>query len=99
RHLAEACFRKFIAGLQSIHNSIDAHVVRLKDQRPFLQTFLDPRSLPMLRRHFVLKLLATTILAAPALAAGKPPRYNFTSFDVPGSTFSRGFAINHAGTI
>ena len=35
----------------------------------------------MLRRHFVLKLLAASVLAAPALAGGN--RYKFTSFDVP----------------
>jgi probable HAF family extracellular repeat protein len=98
RHLAEACLRKVVASLQSIHRLIDRHVVRLKDQCPFLQTLLDPRSLPMLRRHFVLKFLATAVLASPALAQ-KPPRYAYTSFDVPGSTWTNAIDINHAGAI
>jgi tetratricopeptide (TPR) repeat protein len=99
RHLADACYRKVVAGLLSVHKFIDIHLVRLRSPRPFLQSLLDPRSLPMLRRHFVLKLLAVGVLAAPALAGGKPPRYTLTSFNVPGSTFTRGFAINHAATI
>jgi Flp pilus assembly protein TadD len=98
RHLADACYRKVVVGLVSIRNYIDAHVVRLRNQRPFLQCLLDPRSLPMLRRHFVLRLLAAGVLAAPALAGGHS-QYVFTSFDVPGWTFTRGFDINHAGTI
>ena len=50
---------------------IDKHVVRLRSPRPFLQSLLDPRSPPMLRRHFVLNLLAAGVLASPAFA-GKP---------------------------
>jgi probable HAF family extracellular repeat protein len=98
RHLAEACFRRVIAGLLSIHNYIDAHVVRLRNPRPFLQCFLDPRSLSMLRRHFVLKLLAAGVLAAPVLAGGHS-QYVFTSFDAPGAASTRAFGINHAGVI
>jgi serine/threonine protein kinase/tetratricopeptide (TPR) repeat protein len=98
RNLADACYRKVVAGLLSIHRYIDAHVVRIRNQRPFLQCLLDPRSLRMLRRHFVLKLLAAGVLAAPALAGGHS-RYVFTSFDVPGSTSTRGVGINNAGTI
>jgi probable HAF family extracellular repeat protein len=98
RHLAVACYRKVVAGLQSIHKFIDARLIRLKDQRSFLQSLLDPRSLPMLRRHFVLKLLAAAVLASPALAQ-RPPRYAFTNLDVPGSTLTRCFAVNNAAAI
>jgi probable HAF family extracellular repeat protein len=52
----------------------------------------------MLRRHFALKLLAAGVLAAPALAGGHS-RYVFTSFDPPGSTYTRANAINNDGTI
>ena len=97
RDLTIACFKKVVVGLQSIHRVIDRRIVRLKSPRPFLQTFLDPGSLPMLRRHFVLKLLAVSVLAAPALARGY--RYKFTSFDVPGATYTVGDGVNHAGTI
>jgi probable HAF family extracellular repeat protein len=98
RHLASACLKKVVAGLRFIHRLIDEHVVRLRSPRPFLQSLLDPRSPPMLRRHFVLNLLAAGVLASPALAQ-KPIRYRFTSFDPPGSTYTRGNAINNAGTI
>jgi probable HAF family extracellular repeat protein len=99
RYLADACYRKVVAGLQSIHRLIDLHIVRLENQRPFLQTLLDPRSLPMLRRHFVLKLLAAGVLASPALVQAAPPQYVFTSFDPPGSAGTGGAGINNAGTI
>jgi probable HAF family extracellular repeat protein len=97
RHLATACLKKVAFGLQFIHRVIDRHIVRLKSPRPFLQILLDPRSLPMLRRHFVLKLLAAAVIASPALAGGS--RYVFTSFDVPGSTATQGNAINNGGAI
>jgi hypothetical protein len=53
----------------------------------------------MLRRHFVLKLMAAGVLAVPALA--KAPQYVFTSFGPPGSTVAApaGCGINNAGTI
>jgi probable HAF family extracellular repeat protein len=98
RHLAEAWFKRVVAGLQSIHNYIDAHVVRLRNPRPFLHCLLDPRSLPMLRRHFALKLLAAGVLAAPALA-GHQSQYVFTSFDVPGLRGTSGNGINNVGAI
>jgi probable HAF family extracellular repeat protein len=98
RHLAYACFKKFVAGLLSIRKFIDRHVVRLNSQRAFLQSLLDPRSLPMLRRHFVLKLLASGVIASPALA-GKPSRYVFTNYDAPGSTSTWCIDVNNAGTI
>jgi tetratricopeptide (TPR) repeat protein len=98
RHLAEACFTKVVTGPQLIHRWIDRHIVRLSSPRPFLQYLFDPRSLPMLRRHFVLKLLAASVLASPALAQ-KPPRYVFTSFDPPGSSYTQAYGLNHGGTI
>jgi probable HAF family extracellular repeat protein len=50
-----------------------------------------------MRRGLLLTLLACSL---PALAlAGKPTGYKFTSFDVPGSTFTRGCDINNGGTI
>jgi hypothetical protein len=52
----------------------------------------------MLRRHFVLKLLAAGVLASPTLAQ-KAPQYVFTSFDPPGSTYTRGDGVNNPGTI
>ncbi len=97
RHLGIACLKKVVAGLRFIRRSIDRHIVRLNSPRPFLQTLLDPRSLPMLRRHFVLKLLAVSVLASPVLAGG--PRYTFTSFDPPGSGYTRGNCVNNPGTI
>jgi serine/threonine protein kinase/tetratricopeptide (TPR) repeat protein len=98
-HLADACYRKVVAGLQFIHKLIDEHIVRLRNQRHFLPSLLDPRSPPMLRRHFVLNLLVTSVLASPALAQ-KPPRYAYTGFDAaPGATYTRGGDINHAATI
>jgi probable HAF family extracellular repeat protein len=97
RHLAIACLKKVVAGLRLIRRSIDRHIVRLKSPRPFLQTLLDPRSLPMLRRHFVLKLLAASVLASPVLAGGI--RYKFTSFDVPGEVGANGNGINNVGAI
>jgi hypothetical protein len=51
----------------------------------------------MLRRCFMLILLAS-VFSAPAFAQ-KAPRYVYTGFDVPGATSTRGFDINHAGTI
>jgi probable HAF family extracellular repeat protein len=97
RHLAIACLKKVVAGPQFIHRVIDKHIVRLKSPRPFLQTLLDPRSLPMLRRHFVLKLLAASVLASPVLAGGI--RYKFTSFDVPGEVGANSNGINNVGAI
>jgi len=97
RYLAIACLRKVVVGFQFIHRSIDRNIVRLKSPRPFLQTLLDPRSLPMLRRHFVLKLLAASVLAAPVLAGGN--RYTFTSFDFPGAVSTYGWGINNGGAI
>jgi probable HAF family extracellular repeat protein len=97
RHLAVACLKKVVAGLRLIHRSIDRHIVRLGSPRPFLQTLLDARSLPMLRRHFVLNLLAASVLASPALAG--PPRYVFTSLDVPGSADTSAYNLNNMGAI
>src|SRR5436305_1581211 len=51
-----------------------------------------PASAPRRRRCWACG-LAAFAYAAP------PPRYAFAGFDVPGWTFTRGFAINHAGTI
>ena len=52
----------------------------------------------MRRRHFVLNLLAAAVLASPAYA-GKPPQYKFTSFDVPGGTYTQVGGVNNGGTI
>ena len=83
RHLAKACLRKVVAGLRFVHRWIDRNIVRLRSPRPFLQTLLDPRSVPMLRRHFVLNLLASAVLAAQAQAQTGPGtiyyRYGSTS--------------------
>jgi probable HAF family extracellular repeat protein len=101
RHLADACLRKVIVGLQFIHSLIDRHIVRLRSPRPFLQTLLDPRSPPMLRRHFVLNMLSAGVLASPVYAGKppQPPKYVFTSFDPPNAAGTRGSDINHAATI
>ena len=83
RQLAIAYFEKAASGLRRLYRTIHRHIVRLPSPRPFLQSLLDPRSLPMLRRHFVLKVLAAGLIASPALAGGI--RYRFTGFDVPGA--------------
>jgi probable HAF family extracellular repeat protein len=98
RYLAIACFKKVATGLRSVHRTIDRRIVRLPIPRPFLQTLLDPRSPPMLRRHFVLKLLAAGVLASPAYAQ-KPPRYVFTNLDVPGALGTTAAGINNVGAI
>jgi probable HAF family extracellular repeat protein len=97
RQLAVACLKKGIAGLRFVHRWIDRHIVRLKSPRPFLQSLLDPRSPPMLRRHIVLNLLVAGVLASPVLAGGS--HYVFTSFDVPGGTSPVGTDINNGGAI
>ena len=43
RHLADACYRKVVVGLLSIHKWIDAHIVRLRNQRPFLPISSRPK--------------------------------------------------------
>jgi hypothetical protein len=98
RHLAEACFKKVAKGLLFIHRLIDKHIILLNSQRSFLQTLLDPRSLPMLRRSFALKLLAAGVLAAPALADGHS-QYVFTTLNVSGWNATYAFDINYVGTI
>src|SRR5262249_45014531 len=98
RHLAEACLRKVVVGLPFVHRWIAGHVVRLRSPRPFLQTLLDPRSPPMLRRHFVLNLLAAGVLASPAFA-GKPTQYSYTSLQFPGSLTTMANGVNNGGTI
>jgi tetratricopeptide (TPR) repeat protein len=97
RKLAQACFTKVVTGLQLIHTVIDRRIVRLRNPRSLLQTLLDPRSLPMLRRHFVLKLFAAAVIASPVLAGGI--RYKFTSFDVPGEVGANGNGINNVSAI
>jgi tetratricopeptide (TPR) repeat protein len=68
RYVTVACFKKVVVSLRFIHRLIDQNVVRLPRPRPFQQILLDPKSPPLLRRHFVLNLLAAAVIAAPARA-------------------------------
>ena len=85
RHLAEACYRKVVAGLQSIHKFIDVHIVRLRNQRPFLQTLLDPRSLPMLRRCLAMALAAAALTDVAHAQTG--PGTIYYQYGSPDSTY------------
>jgi tetratricopeptide (TPR) repeat protein len=81
--LTAAYYRKAVARLQAIQEFLNEHVVRISGQRHFLQPLLDPRNPPMLRRCFVLNLLASGLLAATAHAQTGPGtiyyRYGSTS--------------------
>lgn len=84
-NLVIAYCKKVGAGLRSIQEYVNENIGYLKNHHPFLQPLFEPRSPLVLRRYFVLNLLATSLLATPAFAQ-KPPRYAYTSFDVPGGT-------------
>lgn len=100
RALATVYLRKAVDGLQELHRFIDQRIVHLRNPRSVLQAFLNQGSPPMLRRHFILNMAATSVLASPALAQfGSRPRFSFISFDAPAANYTRGGDINNAGII
>ncbi|MFO0950578.1 MAG: tetratricopeptide repeat protein [Isosphaeraceae bacterium] len=68
RRLALACFAKAVNSVASVHDWMSRRVVRLGSPRPFVRSVLNPGSPPMLRRSFVLNLLAAAVIASPSHA-------------------------------
>ncbi len=72
RALATVYLRKAVDGLQQLHRFIDERIVRLGNPRSVPLALLEPWSSVMLRRHFVLNLLVTSVIASAADAQTGP---------------------------
>jgi len=103
RHWVEAC--EALSGMKAPtkvaeRNRAMGNFLSSLTRYPCTVSFLNllsTRNLSMRRRLIMLALAASTL---PASAyAQKPPRYTFTSFDVPGAIYTRGGDINNNGTI